>query len=50
MINWTKIKKHKESIKRNQEKLEIEKDFKIRERIKLKIKIEELKIKIENLN
>lgn len=50
MINWNKIKTHEETIKKNNEKLDIEKDFKKREKIKLKIKIEELKVKIEKLN
>jgi hypothetical protein len=50
MIDWIKIKKYEETIKKNNEKLNFEKDFKKRERIKLKIKIEELKVKIEKLN
>ena len=49
MIDWTKIKKHEETIKKENQKLNLEKNFKIRERIKLKIKIEELKVKIEKL-
>jgi hypothetical protein len=49
MINWNKIKKHEETIKKENQKLNLEKNFKIRERIKLKIKIEELKVKIEKL-
>ena len=39
MIDWNKIRKHEETIKKNNEKLNLEKDFKKRERIKLKIKI-----------
>ena len=39
MINWNKIKKHEETIKKNKEKLNLEKDFTKRERINLKIKI-----------
>lgn len=50
MIDWNKIKKCTEIIKKNKEKLVLETDFKKREKIKLKIKIEELKIKIEKLN
>ena len=50
MIDWIKIKKYEETIKKNNKKLNFEKDFKKRERIKLKIKIEELKVKIEKLN
>jgi hypothetical protein len=50
MIDWNKIRKHEETIKKNNEKLNLQKDFKKRERIKLKIKIEELKVKIEKLN
>ena len=50
MIDWNKIRKHEETIKKNNEKLNLEKDFKKRERIKLKINIEELKVKIEKLN
>ena len=50
MIDWNKIRKHEETIKKNKGKLDIEKDFKKREKIKLKIKIEELKVKIEKLN
>ena len=50
MVDFNKIKKCEERIKSNREKLNIEKDFNKREKIKLKIKIEELKIKIERLN
>lgn len=50
MIDWNKIRKHEGTIKKNNEKLNLEKDFKKREKIKLKIKIEELKVKIEKLN
>jgi predicted DNA-binding protein YlxM (UPF0122 family) len=50
MVDFNKIKKCEETIKRNKEKLNIEKDFNKREKIKLKIKIEELKIKIERIN
>lgn len=50
MIDWNKIRKHEEIIKKNNQKLEVERDFKKRERIKFKISIEELKIKIEKLN
>ena len=37
MINWNKIKKHEETIKKENQKLNLEKNFKIRERIKLKM-------------
>ena len=50
MIDWNKIRKHEETIKKDNEKLNIEKDLKKRERIKLLIKIEELRVKIEKLN
>lgn len=50
MVDFNKIKKCEETIKRSKKKLNIEKDFNKREKIKLKIKIEELKIKIERLN
>jgi len=50
MIDWKKIKKYKEFIKKYIRKLESEKEFKEREKVKMKIKIEELKVKIEKLN
>ena len=50
MIDWNKIRKHEEIIKKNKEKLGLEKDYKKRERIKFKINIEELRIKILKLN
>jgi len=50
MVDFDKIRKCEVTIKRYKEKLEFEKDFKKRENIKLKIKIEEIKIKIERLN
>lgn len=50
MVDFNKIRKFEETIKRCKEKLGIEKDFKKREKINLKIKIEEIKIKIERLN
>ena len=50
MIDWNKIRKYEEIIKKNNEKLKVEKDYKKRERIKFKINIEELKVKIEKLN
>ena len=33
MIDWNKIKKHEETIKKENQKLNLEKDFKKRERI-----------------
>jgi hypothetical protein len=50
MIDWNKIKKIEDNIKKEKNKLIIEKDFNKKERIKLKIKIEEIKVKIEKLN
>lgn len=50
MMDWNKIRKHEETIKKYKEKLGFEKDYKKRERIKFKINIEELRIKIEKLN
>ena len=41
MIDWNKIKTYEENIKKNKEKFNLEKDFKKREQINLKIKIEE---------
>jgi hypothetical protein len=49
MIDWNKIRKIENNIKKENEKLITEKDFKKRERIKLKIKIEELRIKLEKI-
>ena len=49
MIDWNKIKTYEETIKKNKEKFNLEKDFKKREQINLKIKIEELKVKLEKL-
>jgi hypothetical protein len=49
MINWNKIKKHEETIKKENQKLNLEKNFKKRECINLKINIEKLRIKIEKL-
>ena len=50
MIDYTKIKKWNETIKRNKEKLEVETEFSKKEILKYKIKIDEIKIKIERLN
>lgn len=49
MIDWNKIKRYTETIKKNKEKLEHETDFVRRERIRMKLKILELRIKIEKL-
>jgi hypothetical protein len=50
MIDWNKIKKCQANIKINNDKLLTENDFKKREKLRLKIQIEELKVKIEKLN
>lgn len=50
MIDWNKIKKCTETIKKNKDKLELETDFVKCERIKFRIKILEIKVKIEKLN
>lgn len=50
MIDINKIKKWNEAIKRNKEKLNKELDFKKKEILKLRIKLDELKIQIERLN
>ena len=49
MIDWNKIKTYEETIKKNKKKFNLEKDIKKREQINLKIKIEELKVKLEKL-
>lgn len=50
MIDWNKIKKCQANIKINNDKLLIEKDFKKREKLRLKNRILELQVKIEKLN
>lgn len=50
MIDYNKIKKWNETIKRNKEKLIVETEFNKKEILKYKIKIDEFKIKIERLN
>lgn len=50
MIDFNKIKDWNESIKKNQDKLQLETDFKIKEKLRLKIRILELRVKIERLN
>lgn len=50
MIDYEKIKKCNSAIKKNRAKLNFEKDGKKRERLRLKIQIDELKVKIEKLN
>jgi len=50
MIEFSKIKKWNETIKRNKEKLKAETEFNKKEKLKYKIKIDELRIKIERLN
>jgi hypothetical protein len=49
MIDWNKIKRYTETIKKNKEKLELETDFVRRERIRMKLKILELRVKLEKL-
>jgi hypothetical protein len=49
MIDWNRIKKYEESIKKNKAKLEIEKDFKKREILKLQIQISTINIKLTKL-
>lgn len=50
MINWNNVKKWQQRIKKNKEKLLKEPEFNKREKLKLKIQIDELKVKIEKLN
>ncbi len=50
MIDFNKIKDWNESIKKNQDKLQLETNFKIKEKLRLKIRILELRVKIERLN
>lgn len=50
MVNNDKIQKLQGLIKRNKEMLSMENDLKVREKLKLKIQIDELKIKIEKSN
>lgn len=49
MINYEKIRKLNQQIKKNNEKLGNEKDYNRKEILKLKIRIDEFKIKIERL-
>jgi hypothetical protein len=50
MIDFNKIKKWNEAIKRNKEKLNKELDFKKKEVLKLRIKLDEIKIQLERIN
>lgn len=50
MIDFNKIKDWNESIKKNQDKLQLETNFKIKEKLRLKIRILELRVKVERLN
>lgn len=50
MIDWNKIRKYEETIKKNKAKLLIETENKLREKLKLKIQIDEIRIRIEKLN
>jgi hypothetical protein len=47
MIDYQKIKTIQEKIDKNKKKLIVETDYKKKEVLKLKIKIDELKIKLE---
>lgn len=49
MIDYHKIKNLQIKIQGNRDKLKIEKDYKKREILNIKIKIDELKIKLERL-
>jgi hypothetical protein len=50
MIDFNKIENYTETINKNNEKLKSEKDFKKKEKLKLKIQMDLLRIKIERLN
>ena len=50
MVDFNKIKKWNSEIDKFKIKLKDEKDFKTAEKLRLKIKINEFKIKIEKLN
>lgn len=49
MIDIKKITKLENNIKKNKDRLLLEKDFKKKEILKLKISIDQLKIKIERM-
>lgn len=50
MINFNKIKKWNNEVKKNNDKLKVETDFKKKEKLRLQNSVLELKIKIERLN
>ncbi|KFC58613.1 hypothetical protein FEM08_26070 [Flavobacterium gilvum] len=50
MIDFEKIKKWNDAISKNQERLNKETDIKKKEKLRLKIQIDTLKIKVEKLN
>ena len=50
MVNLNKIKKWDEEIKKNNDRLKEESDFKKKEKLRLQNSVLELKIKIERLN
>ncbi len=50
MVNFNKIKKWNEEVKKNNDKLKTETDFKKKEKLRLQNSVLELKIKIERLN
>lgn len=50
MVDYNKVKKLNLQINKNREKMNKEPDYKKREKLRLKIQIDELKIKLEKLN
>jgi len=49
MVDYAKIRKLKETIQKNKDKLSIEKDYKKRQVLEIKIKIDGEKVKLERL-
>jgi hypothetical protein len=49
MVDYEKIRKLQDTIEKNKGKLSFEDDYKKREELRIKIKIDELKIKLERL-
>lgn len=49
MVNFNKIKKWNEEVKKNNDKLKTETDFKKKEKLRLQNAVLELKVKIERL-
>ena len=50
MADYEKIRKLNLQISKNREKMNKEPDYKKREKLRLKIQIDELKVKLEKLN